>query len=154
MSVDAGATNWPSPAYSPERKVYLIAQEGCGITYRSTTNSSGQAQRNCLYGKCGCTGKLAIICARPRCLTGKKIWDFEQSVPTTMAPDCSHRRRNHFRAGTQGSLPRSMQNREAALDFNTGALITAAPSHTWSTASLCRLGVVLNIFAFALPDAR
>src|SRR5262249_38573176 len=32
----SGATNWMSPTYSPEENLfYVVAQEGCGISYKS-----------------------------------------------------------------------------------------------------------------------
>jgi alcohol dehydrogenase (cytochrome c) len=80
----AGATNWPSPAYSPDTNLfYLISQEGCGFNFKITTNFDLDSPRSPGNGT-GYTEsseeqeqwELHVIALN--LTSGEKVWDYKQ----------------------------------------------------------------------------
>jgi alcohol dehydrogenase (cytochrome c) len=156
----AGATNWPSPAYSPDTKYfYLIAQEGCGITYRSTTNfRPGQGGSGTAYMESPNEQENWQLYVRALdALTGKKIWDFEQIGSHHYGPGLLSTAGGLIFAPEQQGMFTALDAKtgKPLWNFNTGALITASPStYMVDGHQYVAIAAYANVFAFALPDAK
>ena len=156
----AGATNWPSPAYSPDTKYfYLIAQEGCGVTYRSTTNfrpgqgGSGTAYMESLDDR----ERWQLYVRAIDALTGKKVWDYEQVSSFHYGPGLLSTAGGLIFAPEQQGMFTALDAKsgKALWNFNTGALITAAPTtYTVDGQQYVALAAFSNVIAFALPEAK
>ncbi len=151
----AGATNWPSPTYDPQLKMfYVVAQEGCGVNLRDTArNYAGTG-----YLESPEPGKSWQLYTRALdAFTGRKVWDYEQVT--------SH----HYGPGlmsTAGGIVFSPEEfgQFTALDsktgqvlwhFNTGDVITASPvSYSVNGRQYVAIISSSNVFAFGLPDDR
>jgi len=156
----AGATNWPSPAYNPDTKLfYLIAQEGCGVTYRSTTNfRPGQGGSGTAYMESTEDRERWQLYVRALdAVTGKKVWDFEQVSSFHYGPGLLSTAGGLIFAPEQQGMFTALDARsgKALWNFNTGALITSAPStYTVDGRQYVALTSFSNVIAFALPDAK
>lgn len=156
----AGATNWPSPAYSPDTKLfYLVVQEGCGITYKSSNNfQPGSGGSGTGYMESPADQENWQLYVRALDLTtGKTVWSYKQVSSKHYGPGVLSTAGGILFSGEQ-------QGQFTALDaktgkvlwhFNTGGLITAGPS-TYSVdgKQYIAIGSYANIFAFALPDSK
>ena len=156
----AGATNWPSPAYNPDTKLfYLIAQEGCGITYRSTTNfRPGQGGSGTAYMESPDDRERWQLYVRAiDALTGKKVWDYEQISSFHYGPGLLSTAGGLIFAPEQQGMFTALDAKtgKALWNFNTGALITAAPT-TYSVDGhqYVAIAAFSNVIAFALPEAQ
>ena len=157
----AGATNWPSPAYSPDTHYfYLIVTEGCGINYKATDKfqaaglsgfvNSGTGYIESPEEQEGWQNYLRALDVT----TGKLMWEYKQIG--------SH----HYGAGvlsTAGGIvfAGDLQGYFTAHDaktgkplwhFSTGDLITASPI-AYSVQGNEYLAIISgpNVFAFGLP---
>ncbi len=155
----AGATNWPSPAYSPDTKLfYLIVQEGCWITYKSSNNfQRGAPGSGTGYLESPQDQENWQLYVRALDLTtGKTVWSYMQVGSNHYGPGVVSTAGGVLFAGEQ-------QGQFTALDaktgkvlwhFNTGGLITAGPmTYSVDGKQYVAIGSYANVFAFALPDA-
>jgi alcohol dehydrogenase (cytochrome c) len=155
----AGATNWPSPAYNPDTKLfYLIAQEGCGITYRSTTNfRPGQGGSGTAYMESPDDRERWQLYVRAiDALTGKKVWDFEQVSSFHYGPGLLSTAGGLIFAPEQQGMFTALDAKtgKALWNFNTGGLITAAPTtYSIDGQQYVAISAFSNVIAFALPEA-
>jgi alcohol dehydrogenase (cytochrome c) len=127
------ATNWPSPAYNPDTKLfYLIAQEGCGVTYRSTTNfRPGQGGSGTAYMESEDDRERWQLYVRALdAVTGTKVWEYEQVSSFHYGPGLLSTAGGLIFAPEQKGTFTALDARtgKPLWHFNTGALITAAPS--------------------------
>jgi alcohol dehydrogenase (cytochrome c) len=156
----AGATNWPSPAYNPDTKLfYLIAQEGCGVTYRSTTNfRPGQGGSGTAYMESGEDQERWQLYVRALdAVTGKKVWDFEQISSFHYGPGLLSTAGGLIFAPEQQGMFTVLDAKSGKplWNFNTGALITSAPTtYMVDGHQYIALTSFSNVITFALPDAR
>jgi alcohol dehydrogenase (cytochrome c) len=153
----AGATNWPSPAYNPDTKMfYLIAQEGCGITFRQSDNTRpGQGGSGTAYMESPIPEENWQLFVRAIDATsGKKVWDYEQVGSHHYGPGVLSTAGGLIFAGEQQGTFTALDAKtgKALWHFNTGALITAGPA-TYSVDGKQYVAVAsyANVFAFALP---
>ena len=154
----AGATNWPSPAYSPDTKLfYLVVQEGCGITYKSSNNfQPGAPGSGTGYLESPKDQENWQLHVRALDLTtGKTVWSYMQVGSKHYGPGVLSTAGGILFAGEQ-------QGQFTALDaktgkvlwhFNTGGLITAGPvTYSVDGKQYVAIGSYANVFAFALPS--
>jgi alcohol dehydrogenase (cytochrome c) len=157
----AGATNWPSPAYNPDTKLfYLIAQEGCGITYRASDNFKPGTP-----GLNSGTGYMESPDDRERwqlwvraldLTTGKTVWDYMQVGSKHYGPGVLSTAGGLLFAGEQQGqfTAHDAKTGKALWNFNTGALITAGPvTYSIDGKQYVAVASFSNVIAFALPDA-
>ena len=76
----AGATNWPAPTYDPDTKLfYLIVQEGCGITYKSSSNfKAGMPGSGTGYMESPADQENWQLYVKALDLSGKTVWSYMQ----------------------------------------------------------------------------
>jgi alcohol dehydrogenase (cytochrome c) len=154
----AGATNWPSPAYNPDTKLfYLIVQEGCGITYKSSNNfKAGMPGSGTGYMESPADQENWQLYVKALDLSGKTVWSYMQVDSNHYGPGLLSTAGGIIFAGEQ-------QGQFTALDaktgkvlwhFNTGGLITAGPmTYSVNGKQYVSIASYANVFAFALPDA-
>ena len=153
----AGATNWPSPAYNPDTKLfYLIVQEGCGITYRQSNNTrAGQGGSGTGYMESPNPEENWQLFVRALdATTGKKVWDYEQVSSHHYGPGVLSTAGGVIFAGEQQGEFTSLDAKtgKPLWHFNTGALITAGPStYMVDGKQYVAIASYANVFAFALP---
>jgi alcohol dehydrogenase (cytochrome c) len=150
----AGATNWPSPTYSPDtRYFYVTVAEGCGVNFvtSSTAPDAGTG-----YIETANAPWQAYVYALDA-FTGKKVWEYKEI------------RSNHYGPGllsTAGGIVFAPEQfgQVTVLDaksgkplwhFNTGDLITASPiTYSVDSEQFFAIASGGNVFAFGLQDSR
>jgi alcohol dehydrogenase (cytochrome c) len=153
----AGATNWPSPAYNPDTKMfYLIAQEGCGITFRQSDNTRpGQGGSGTAYMESPNPEENWQLFVRAiDATTGKKVWDYQQVSSHHYGPGVLSTAGGLIFAGEQQGTFTALDAKtgKPLWHFNTGGLITAGPStYTVEGKQYVAIASYANVFAFALP---
>ena len=156
----AGATNWPSPAYSPDTGYfYVIAQEGCGVNFRVTTNfqpGSGSPGSGTGYMESPEEQErweLHVIALEVT--TGKKVWDYKQIGSRHYGPGLLSTAGGILFAGEyQGNFTAlDARSGKPLWTFNTGDLIWASPM-AYSVRGNQYVAVMsgTNVIAFGLPD--
>ena len=147
----AGATNWPSPAYNPDLKLFfVVAQEGCGLNLRV----SDRPGANGGYLESPNPGEEWQLVVRALDVTtGKKVWDYEQISSFHYGPGV---------LSSAGGIVWAPEHKGqmTALDaktgkslwhFNTGDLITSSPvSFAVDGQQYIAVASGTNIFAFGL----
>ena len=157
----AGATNWPSPAYNPDTKLfYLIAQEGCGVTYRSTTNfRPGQGGSGTAYMESAEDRERWQLYVRAiDAVTGKKVWDFEQVSSFHYGPGSAvDSRRTDFRARAAGHVHGARrEDRQGAVELQHRRADHRRRRSTYTVDGhqYVAISAFSNVIAFALPEAK
>jgi alcohol dehydrogenase (cytochrome c) len=157
----AGATNWPSPAYSPDTNLfYLISQEGCGFNFKITTNFDLDSPRSPGNGT-GYTERseeqeqweLHVIALN--LTSGEKVWDYKQIGSRHYGPGVLSTAGGIVFAGEyQGHFTAlDARNGKPLWHFNTGDLIWASPmSYTVNGKQYVAITAGTNVVAFGLPD--
>ena len=155
----AGATNWPSPAYSPQTKLfYVFATEGCGIHFRAS--SAGVAE---VLGLKAVGGEYIEDPNNPwqlyiRALdatTGKKVWDYLAIRSNHYGPGLLTTAGGLVFAGEQYGHFSALDAKNGKLlwSFNTGDIITAGPvTYSVNGKQYVAVPSATDIEAFALPD--
>jgi alcohol dehydrogenase (cytochrome c) len=155
----AGATNWPSPAYNPQTKLfYLEVAEGCGIHFRAT--SAGVAE---VYGLRAVGGEYAEDPDNPwqayvRALdatTGKKVWEYKQYRSNHYGPGLLSTAGGLLFGGEQYGQFSALDAKSGKLlwSFNTGDIITAGPvTYSIDGKQYVAVASSTDIVAFGLPD--
>jgi len=154
----AGATNWPSPAYSPDTKLfYLVVQEGCGITYRaSNTFTQGMPGSGTGYIESPIDQENWQLHVRALDLTGKTVWSYKQVSSKHYGPGLLSTAGGILFAGEQQGQFTALDSKTGKVlwHFNTGGLITAGPAtYSVNGKQYVVVGSYANYIAFALPDA-
>jgi alcohol dehydrogenase (cytochrome c) len=149
-----GATNWPSPAYSPDTGYfYVIAQEGCSINFRVSDRpgAGGGYIRSPNAGE-----EWQFFLRAIEATTGKKVWEYRHVGSLRYGPGVLSTAGGLVFAGEHRGLFTAVDARtgKPLWHFNTGALITAAPV-TYSVNGQQFVAIVsgATVMAFALPDA-
>ena len=148
-----GATNWPSPTYSPVTHLYYVTvAEGCGLNFRtaSTLDLGGGGG----YQESSKEPWQAFVYALDP-VTGKRVWQYQEV------------RSNHYGPGlvsTAGGLVIAPEQygQITALDakggkplwhLNTGDFIASAPSvYEADGKEYIAITSNTNVIAFGLPD--
>jgi alcohol dehydrogenase (cytochrome c) len=150
-----GATNWPSPAYSPDTGYfYVIAQEGCGINFRVSDRpgAGGGYIRSPQEGE-----QWRFFLRALDGTTGKKIWEYEHIGSLRYGPGVLSTAGGLVFAGEHKGLftANDARSGKPLWHFNTGALITSAPiSYSVDGQQFIAIVSGANVFAFALPESR
>jgi alcohol dehydrogenase (cytochrome c) len=150
----AGATNWPSPSYSPDTHYFYVhATEGCGVNF--ITSSTAPDAGTGYYETPTAPWQLYVRAIDA--FTGKKVWEYKEV------------RSNHYGPGlvsTAGGVvfaPEQFgqitvldaENGQPLWHFNTGDLITASPiTYSIDGQQFFAIASGTNVFAFALSDSR
>ena len=148
----AGATNWPSPAYNPDlRLFYVVAQEGCGLNLRVSDRpgAGGGYLESPNPGE-----EWQLVVRALDATTGKKVWDYEQISSFHYGPGL-------LSSGGGIVWAPEHKGQMTALDaktgkslwhFNTGDLIVSAPiSYAIDGQQHVAIASGTNIFTFGLP---
>jgi alcohol dehydrogenase (cytochrome c) len=155
----AGATNWPSPAYNPDTRLfYLVVQEGCGVNIRGSSKFEFRPGSPVGQG----TGYLESLETQDRwqlyvraldSITGKIAWDYKQVGSTHYGPGVLSTAGGLVFAGEhQGNLTAlDAKTGKPVWHFNTGDFITASPM-AYSVAGNEYVAIVsgTNVIAFGL----
>ena len=153
----AGATNWMSPAYSPDTRLfYVVAQEGCGINTKSMDTFRPGGYSFMATGYIESPEEPWQMHVRAlEVATGKLVWDY---------PQLGAKRYGAGLLSTAGGLlfAGDDQGEFAALDartgkplwhFNTGQQISASPiAYGFNGKDYVAIAAGSNVVAFGLPD--
>ena len=151
----AGATNWMSPAYSPDTKYfYVVAQEGCGINTKSSeTFRPGGFPFNATGYIESPEEPWQMHVRALEATTGRRVWDYRQ---------IGSKRYGAGLLSTAGGLlfAGDDQGEFTALDartgkplwhFNTGQQITASPvAYSWKGEDYIAIAAGSDVVAFGL----
>jgi alcohol dehydrogenase (cytochrome c) len=155
----AGATNWPSPTYSPQTHLfYVFAVEGCGVHFRAT--SAGVAE---VYGLRAVGGEYTESADNPwqshlralDAVTGKQVWDYELVRSNHYGPGLMATAGGLIFAGEQFGHFSALDAKSGKLlwTFNTGDIITAAPvTYLADGKQMVAIASSTDIIGFGLPD--
>jgi alcohol dehydrogenase (cytochrome c) len=148
----AGATNWPSPAYNPDLKLFfVVAQEGCGLNLRV----SDRPGANGGYLESPNPGEEWQLVVRALDVTtGKKVWDYEQVSSFHYGPGLLSSAGGIVWAPEHKGQITALDARtgKSLWHFNTGDLITSSPvSFAVDGQQYVAISSGTNIFAFGLP---
>ncbi len=155
-----GATNWPSPAYNPDTKMfYFLATEGCGINYRGTgnaaavTSGSGTSYAESLEEQERWQNYVRALDVT----TGKITWDYKQIGSNHYGPGVLSTGGGLVFAGdNQGMFTaHDAKTGKPLWHFNTGEKITASPMG-YSVGDSQFIGLLSgpNVVVFGLPDRK
>ena len=147
-----GATNWPSPAYSPDTGYfYFMAQEGCSINFRVSDRpgAGGGYIRSPHEGE-----EWRFYLRALDATTGKKIWDYQHVGSYRYGPGVLSTAGGVVFAGEHKGLFTAVDARSGKplWHFNTGALITSAPiSYGIDGQQYVAIISGATVLSFALP---
>lgn len=153
----AGATNWMSPAYSPDTRLfYVVAQEGCGINTKSSDTFRPGGFPFMATGYIESPEEPWQMHVRAlEVSTGKLVWDYRQ---------IGSKRYGAGLLSTAGGLlfAGDDQGEFTALDartgkplwhFNTGQQISASPiAYSFNGKDYIAIAAGSNLVAFGLPE--
>jgi alcohol dehydrogenase (cytochrome c) len=153
-----GATNWPSPAYSPDTGYfYVIAQEGCSINFRVSDRPGGGPGFGGGYIRSPHEGEEWRFYLRAlEATTGKKVWEYEHVGSLRYGPGVLSTAGGVVFAGEHRGLLTANDARtgKPLWHFNTGALITSgAISYGVDGQQFVAIVSGANVFAFGLPES-
>ena len=156
----AGATNWPSPAYNPQTKLfYVVTAEGCGIMFRESSPGVAEVLGLAAQGSAYIESPDHPWSASVRALdatTGKQVWDYKQYRSNHYGPGLLSTAGGLVFAGEQFGHFSALDAKNGKLlwSFNTGDVITAAAStYTVDGKQYVAIASNTNIVVFGLPDA-
>jgi alcohol dehydrogenase (cytochrome c) len=158
----AGATNWPSPAYSPDtRYFYVIVQEGCGLNFKASDNFkpehlSGYSDSGTSYTESTEEQERWQLFVRALDVsTGKTVWDYEQIGSHHYGPGLLSTAGGVLFAGEQQGAFTALDAKtgKPLWHFNTGDLITASPiAYSAQGNEYVAIMSGTNLLAFGLPE--
>ena len=156
----AGATNWPSPAYSPDTHYfYLVVQEGCGLNYKASDNfkpGPGGFNSGTGYMEAPDQQEHWQLFVRALDLTsGKTVWSYQEVGSKHYGPGVLSTAGGLVFAGEQQGMFDALDAKtgKPLWHFNTGDLITASPmSYSVAGKQYIAIGSGSNVIAFGLPD--
>ncbi|RPI53049.1 MAG: PQQ-dependent dehydrogenase, methanol/ethanol family, partial [Acidobacteria bacterium] len=149
-----GATNWPSPAYSPDTGYfYFMAQEGCSINFRVSDKpgAGGGYIRSPHEGE-----EWQFFLRALDATTGKKVWEYRHVGSMRYGPGVLSTAGGLVFAGEHKGLLSAVDARtgKPLWHFNTGALITSGPiSYSIDGQQFVAIVSGASVLAFALPDS-
>ena len=130
----SGATNWMSPAYNPQTGLfYVVAQEGCGISYKSTDTFRPGGFPFMATGYVESPAEPWQMHVRALELaTGKLVWDYKQIGSRRYGAGLLSTAGGLVFAGDDQGILTALDARtgKALWHFNTGQQISASPM-TW-----------------------
>ena len=152
----AGATNWMSPAYNPSTGLfYVVAQEGCGISYKSTDTFRPGGFPFAATGYVESPDEQWQMHVRALDLTtGQLKWDYKQIGSKRYGAGLLSTAGGLIFAGDdQGFLTAlDAASGKALWHFNTGRQISASPmTYEIDGKQYVALTAGSNVVAFALP---
>jgi alcohol dehydrogenase (cytochrome c) len=149
-----GATNWPSPAYSPDTGYfYVMAQEGCSINFRVSDRpgAGGGYIRSPREDE-----RWRFFLRALDAATGKRVWEYEHVGSLRYGPGVLSTAGGVVFAGEHRGLFTAVDARigKPLWHFNTGALITSAPV-TYSVDGRQYVAIIsgASVLSFALPES-
>ncbi|MBK5290454.1 MAG: PQQ-dependent dehydrogenase, methanol/ethanol family [Acidobacteriia bacterium] len=127
----SGATNWMSPAYNPDTGwFYVVAQEGCGINYKSrdTFRPGGFPFMGTGYVEAP-ADPWEIYVRALDLTTGKMMWEYKQISSRRYAAGLLSTAGGLIFAGDDQGFLTALNARtgKALWNFNTGQPISAQP---------------------------
>jgi alcohol dehydrogenase (cytochrome c) len=152
----SGATNWMSPAYNPDTKLfYVVAQEGCGINTKSSDQFHPGGFPFMATGYIESPEEPWQMHVRAlEVATGKLVWDYRQIGSKRYGAGLlSTAGGLLFTGDDQGELTAlDARTGNALWHFNTGQQISAQPiAYSWNGSDSIAIAAGSNIVAFGLP---
>jgi alcohol dehydrogenase (cytochrome c) len=154
----AGATNWMSPAYSPDTRLfYVVAQEGCGINTKSMdTFRPGGAFSFMATGYIESPEEPWQMHLRAlEVETGKLVWDYAQIGSKRYGAGLLSTAGGLLFAGDDqgGFTALEAWTGKPLWHFNTGQQISASPiAYSFKGKDYVAIAAGSNLVAFGLPD--
>jgi alcohol dehydrogenase (cytochrome c) len=153
----AGATNWHSPAYSPDTGLFYVAiMEGCGINYKSrdTFRPGGVPYMATGYVEDPEAPWQTYVRALDA-TTGKLQWEYKQIGSKRYGAGLLSTAGGLVFAGDDHGILTALDAKtgKALWHFNTGQQITASPiTYSFKGKQYVALSAGSNVLAFALHD--
>ena len=153
----AGATNWHSPAYSPDTGLFYVAiMEGCGINYKSrdTFRPGGVPYMATGYVEDPEAPWQTYVRALDA-TTGKMKWEYKQIGSKRYGAGLLSTAGGLIFAGDDQGVLTALDagSGKALWHFNTGQQITASPmSYSFRGKQYVGIAAGSNVFAFALHE--
>jgi alcohol dehydrogenase (cytochrome c) len=153
----SGATNWPSPAFNPETKLfYVMAQEGCGVNYKAqgTAPTGGVGSGTGYMASPAEQEQWQLYLRALDLTTGKLVWEKKQIGGKYYGPGLlSAAGGIIFAASLQGYLTaHDARTGKDLWHFNTGDIITASPmAYGFQGNEYIAIVSGSNVVAFGLP---
>lgn len=153
----AGATNWHSPAYSPDTGLfYLSMMEGCGINYkaRDTFRPGGNSYMATGYIE-DVEAPWQTYVRALEATTGKIRWEYKQTGSKRYGAGVLSTAGGVVFAGDDqgGFTALDAKTGKALWFFNTGQQITASPiTYSFGGKQYVAIAAGSNVIAFALHD--
>lgn len=153
----AGATNWMSPAYSPDTKLfYVVAQEGCGINTKSMDTFRPGGFPFMATGYVESAEEPWQMHVRAlEVATGKLVWDYPQIGSKRYGAGLLSTAGGLLFAGDDQGQLTALEARtgKALWHFNTGQQISASPiAYSFKGRDYVAIAAGSNVVAFGLPD--
>jgi len=153
----AGATNWMSPAYSPDTRLfYVVAQEGCGINTKSMDTFRPGGFGFMATGYIESPEEPWQMHVRALEVgTGKLVWDYPQLGSKRYGAGLLSTAGGLLFAGDdQGELTAlEARSGKPLWHFNTGQQISASPiAYGFKGRDYDAIAAGSNIVAFGLPE--
>lgn len=154
-----GATNWMSPAYSPDTGlVYVVAQEGCGMATKSTeTFRPGGFQYRATGDVNMKDDSWKVYVRALELTTGKLRWEYEEFGATSLAGGLLSTAGGIIFAGDEGGefVALDAKTGKSLWHFNAGQRITSSPA-TYSVRGKQYIGLTAgsNVFGFGLYEGQ
>jgi alcohol dehydrogenase (cytochrome c) len=153
----AGATNWHSPAYSPDTGLFYVAvMEGCGINYKSrdTFRPGGVPYMATGYVEDPEEPWQTYVRALDL-TTGKLKWEYKQVGSKRYGAGLLSTAGGLIFAGDDQGVLTSLDAKtgKPLWHFNTGQMITASPmAYSYKGKQFIALTAGSNVIAFALHE--
>ena len=151
----AGATNWHSPAYNPETRLFYVAvMEGCGINYKSrdTFRPGGVPFMATGYAEDPEAPWQAYVRALDL-TTGKLKWEYKQIGSKRYGAGLLSTAGGLVFAGDDQGVFTALDaaSGQPLWHFNTGQQITASPiAYSYQDTQYIAIAAGSNVIAFAL----
>ncbi len=154
-----GATNWMSPAYSPDTGFfYLVALEGCGIATKSTETFRPGGFQYRATGDVDIKDDSWKVYVRALDLsTGKLRWESERFGSTSFGGGLLSTAGGLIFSGEDGGefVALDAKNGKAVWHFNTGQRITSAPiTYSAKGKQFVALTAGSDVIGFGLFESR
>jgi alcohol dehydrogenase (cytochrome c) len=153
----AGATNWMSPAYSPDTRLfYVVAQEGCGINTKSMDTFRPGGFGFMATGYIESPEEPWQMHVRAlEAATGKVVWDYAQIGSKKYGAGLLSTAGGLLFAGDDQGEFTALESRtgKPLWHFNTGQQIAASPiAYSFKGKDYVAIAAGSNLVAFGLPD--
>jgi alcohol dehydrogenase (cytochrome c) len=154
----AGATNWMSPAYSPQTGLfYVVAQEGCGISYKSKDTFRPGGFPYMATGYIESPAEPWQMYVRALDLTtGKRIWEYKQIGSRRYGAGVLSTAGGLLFAGDDQGVLTALDARtgQPLWHFNTNMRISASPmTYFFAGSQYVAVTAGSNVVSFALVEA-